>query len=104
MSSALAIDKLARHLASLDPDERWSRWQHGGLAADLRRIRADAVRSALEEEPDLPEPEAIDRFLSRRSDAVAHVAELVRDVGAEETDRLDAIAVATRAVRDVVHR
>ncbi|MDX1622119.1 MAG: NAD-glutamate dehydrogenase, partial [Nitriliruptorales bacterium] len=104
LSSELAIDKLGRHLASFDPDPRWSRWQHGGLAADLRSIRADAVRRALEEEPDLPEPEAIERFLSRRSDAVAHVRDLVRDVGSEDTDRLDAVAVATRAIRDAVRR
>ncbi|MDX1657378.1 MAG: NAD-glutamate dehydrogenase [Nitriliruptorales bacterium] len=104
LSSELAIDKLGRHLSSFDPDPRWSRWQHGGLAADLRSIRADAVRRALEEEPDLPGPEAIDRFLSRRTDAVAHVRDLVRDVGSEDTDRLDAVAVATRAIRDAVRR
>ncbi|MDX1621287.1 MAG: NAD-glutamate dehydrogenase, partial [Nitriliruptorales bacterium] len=104
LSSALSIDQLTRHLGSVDPDGRWSRWQHGGLANDLRETRARAVRIALEEEPDLAEPDAIQRFLSRRQDALEHVQQLVRDVGSEPAGRLDAIAVATRALRQALRR
>ncbi len=99
LGSALAADRLRRVLDRLEPSERWSRWQHGGLLADLRDVQRSAVSSTFSEEPDLPEPEAVQRFLSRREDGLLHAVELVREVEAQSDPTLDAVAVAVRTVR-----
>ena len=102
LGNALAIDRLQRALERLDVEGRWERWQQGGLAGDLRRLRRGAVAGALHEEPSMAEPDAVDRFLQRRRDALDRAAALVAQVEVSDELALDAVAVASRAVREAL--
>ena len=99
LGSALAVDRLRRVLERVDAPGRWARWQHTGLLADLRDVQREAVGRTFTEEPSLPEPEAVQRFLTRREERILHAVELVREVEAANDPELDAVGVAVRAVR-----
>ncbi|MBW3619653.1 MAG: NAD-glutamate dehydrogenase [Actinobacteria bacterium] len=102
LASALGVDRLRRVLDRIEPEGRWARWQHGGLLSDLREVQRAAVARTLSEEPSLAEPEAVQRFLTRRETAFRHAIELIREVESDEHPRLDAVSVAVRAVRSAL--
>jgi NAD-specific glutamate dehydrogenase len=64
LGDGLGIDRLEDLLARVTPTTVWGRRQRTGLTADLRRARRDATETALAGYPDLPEPEAAQRFLA----------------------------------------
>ncbi|MBW3657184.1 MAG: NAD-glutamate dehydrogenase [Actinobacteria bacterium] len=99
LASALGVDRLRRVLDRIEPEGRWSRWQHGGLLGDLREVQRAAVARTLREEPSLAGPDAVQRFLTRRDAALRHAIDLIRDVESDEEPTLDAVSVAVRAIR-----
>jgi glutamate dehydrogenase len=103
LGDGLGIDRLEDGLGRTTVATPWARRQRTGLRTDLRRLRRDAARLALDG-PSEDAPAIVERFLAPRADPVARA----RAVGAEadrvDVDRLDAIAVAARAVRDAVDR
>ena len=102
LGSALAVDRLQRVLERLEVEGRWARWQQGGLAGDLRSLLREAVASAFHEEPDMPEPDAVDRFLQRRHRTLDRASTLVGEVETSDPPTLEAVAVAARAVREAL--
>ncbi len=104
VEEALGIDQLVDRLrnAVVDHDDAWSRAAVRGLLDDLDDLRRSAARRALESSPDVGEPEAVAGFLGARSGPAAEIAGLLRRIDAEPTVRLDALAVATRAVRHAI--
>jgi len=102
LGESLGIDRLVERLRQATPAGRWGRAAWRGLIDDLDHLRRAAARRALTDHPDQPEPEAVLRFLVGRSRAVAEVTRLLRDVESEAEPSLDAVAVATRAVRQVI--
>ncbi len=104
VEEALGIDQLVDRLiqAVVADDDAWSRAAVRGLLDDLDELRRLGARRALELPPDVAETEAVPRFLAARSAPRAELTALLRRIDAEPTIRLDALAVATRAVRRAV--
>ncbi|HEX2024532.1 MAG TPA: NAD-glutamate dehydrogenase domain-containing protein [Acidimicrobiales bacterium] len=102
LGESLGVDRLLRRLEQTAAPDRWSRAARRGLADDLTDLRRLGTRRALEEHPDQPESEAVVRFLAARVDRIADVARLVAELESEPSPRLDAVTVATRAVRRAI--
>ncbi len=104
LGDALAIDRLEQLLERVEPNRPWTRRQHRGLAADLRRLRRDAAHQALAEAPDRDPSTAVRAFLDVRGAVVDRLHLVVQDIERTEDGGLDAIAVAARAVRETIDR
>ncbi|MDQ6725095.1 MAG: NAD-glutamate dehydrogenase [Actinomycetota bacterium] len=102
LGEGLGIDRLTDRLQQSSPRDRWGRAAWRGLIDDLDDLRRAAARRALDDAPDQPESEAMVRFLATRAAAVGEVTRLLRDVEATPSPSLDAVAVATRAVRRAI--
>jgi glutamate dehydrogenase len=102
VGESLGVDRLHRRLEQTTGGDRWSRAARRGLVDDLADLRRLGARRALEEHPDQPEPDAVVGFLAARVDRIADVARLVADLESEPSTRLDAVTVATRAVRRAI--
>ncbi|MGH3923346.1 MAG: hypothetical protein ACRDTT_10830, partial [Pseudonocardiaceae bacterium] len=80
----------------------WERWQHRGLLDELGGLGRAAAASAIAEQPDLAPEEAAARFLERRAAPHKRVSTLVRMLDRSDAATLHAIAVAVRALHDIV--
>jgi len=102
LGEALGIDRLVDRLSQSSPDDRWGRAAWRGLVDDLDDLRRSAARRALDDHHDQPEPEAVIRFLAARAGSVGVITRMLRDVESGPLTSLDAVAVATRAVRRAI--
>jgi len=102
LGESLGIDRLVDRLRQAVPEGRWGQAAWRGLIEDLDHLRRAAARRALEDHPDHPEPEAVLRFLVDRASPVGEITRLLRDIESETQPSLDAVAVATRAVRRAI--
>jgi glutamate dehydrogenase len=102
LGESLGIDRLVDHLGRTTIEDRWSRAAWRGLHDDLLDLRRLTTRQALEEHPGEDEVDAVVRFLDRRTDQVAEISVILRDVDGDAPASLDAVMVAYRAVRGVV--
>jgi NAD-specific glutamate dehydrogenase len=102
LGESLGIDRLVERLHQATPAGRWGWAARRGLLDDLDDLRRHAARRALVDHPEAPEAEAVLRFLMDRARLVAEVTRLLRDIESETEPSLDAVAVATRAVRKVI--
>ncbi len=94
----LGLDHLEELLGRVEVDDPWSRRQRDGIAADLRRLRRDATLAALQRHPDLDEPAAVRAELTGHAEPIARARSVAAQVVGAEDHRLDAIAVAVRAI------
>jgi glutamate dehydrogenase len=104
VEEALGIDQLVerlRHMA-VDEGDRWSHDAVRGLLDDLADLRRLGARRALEVPSEVGEREAVARFVASAAAASAEVTSLLRRIDAEPKVRLDALLVATRAVRRAI--
>jgi glutamate dehydrogenase len=99
LSEASGIDRLRERLRRTPVTDRWSRAAWQDLADDLDELRRAAAHRAFEEHPGDDELSAVTRFLAARAPGVSRAIALVRDVEHQPEGRLDAVGVATRAVR-----
>jgi glutamate dehydrogenase len=104
LGDGLGIDRLEDLLARVNPTTVWGRRQRTGLTADLRRARRDATETALAAAPDLPEAEAVERFLAVRGPAVDRARAVIAEAERSDPDRLDAAGVAARTIWDAIER
>jgi glutamate dehydrogenase len=102
LGEALGIDRLGERLRQATPRGRWGWAAWRGLVDDLDHLRRLAARRALDDYPNETELEAVLRFLVSRAHAVGQVTRLLRDIESETEPSLDAVAVATRAVRAAI--
>ena len=98
----LGLDQLGELLGRVEPDDPWSRRQRDGIAADLRRLRRVATLEALRRHPDLDERAAVHAELAAKADAIARARSVASQVTRAEEHRLDAIAVAVRAMEQAL--
>ncbi|MDP9023229.1 MAG: NAD-glutamate dehydrogenase [Actinomycetota bacterium] len=99
----LGLDRLRRLLDRAVPRDRWGRWHVRGLRDDLRGLHRTAAHRALREHRGGPAYDAVRAFITDRQDAVARSARLIDQAVAEEGSvRLDAVAVAVRALREAL--
>jgi NAD-specific glutamate dehydrogenase len=96
------MDRLVDRLRPAAPTGRWGRAAWRGLVDDLDDLRRAAAWRALADHADQPESEAVLRFLVERSAKVGEITRLLRDIESEPQSSLDAVAVATRAVRRAI--
>jgi len=94
----LGLDHLEQLLGRTDPDDPWSRRQRDGIGADLRRLRRDATLNALRRHPELDEPEAVAAELAAHRDTIQRARGIAAQIRDADDHRLDAIAVAVRAM------
>ena len=102
LGESLGIDRLGERLRQAVPDGRWGRAAWRGLVDDLDHLRRAAAERALEDHPGEPEPEAVLGFLVDRAGHVGEVTRLLREIESDPQPSLDAVAVATRAVRRAI--
>jgi glutamate dehydrogenase len=102
LGESLGIDRLGERLRQATPRGRWGRAAWRGLVDDLDHLRRLAARRALDGHPDEPELDAVLRFLVDRAHPVGQITRLLRDIESETEPSLDAVAVATRAVRAAI--
>jgi NAD-specific glutamate dehydrogenase len=104
VEEALGIDQLVERLrrVAVDEGDRWSHDAVRGLLDDLAALRRLGARRALDAPPEVDEREAVARFVGSVAGASADVAALLRRIDAEPKVRLDALLVATRAVRRAI--
>jgi len=96
---ALGLDRLVDQLGRAPVPDHWARAAWHGLFDDLDDLRRDATARAFAEHPGRDAAGAVARFLAARSGPVHEALALVRELEAGPGARLDALAVATRAVR-----
>ena len=102
VGESLGVDRLLHRVGQSTAEDRWARAVRRDLVDDLDDLRRLGAWRALEDHPDQPETEAVIRFLAARVERIAEVARLVTEVESESQPRLDAITVATRAVRRAI--
>ncbi len=102
LGEALGIDRLGDRLRRAAPQGRWGRAAWRGLVDDLDQLRRSAAKRALTEHTALSEPDAVLRFLVDRARQVGEITRLLREIESEAQPSLDAVAVATRAVRRAI--
>lgn len=102
LGESLGIDRLLERLRQVPQTERWARAAWRGLVDDLDDLRRAAAARALGDHPDQPEGDAVVRFLGERAHQVGEITRLLRDIESEPRSSLDAVAVATRAVRRAI--
>ena len=102
VGESLGVDRLLRRLEQTTATDRWSSAARRGLADDLTDLRRLGAGRAFAESPEQAESEAVVRFLAARVEGIADVARLVADLESEPQPRLDAVTVATRAVRRAI--
>ena len=102
LGDELGVDRLEERLSRSRPDDPWSRRQRDGIAADLRRIRRDAALIALSTEGDTDHEQAVRSFLEAREIGIARAGSIMNQLLEAETEQLDAIAVAARAIRGAI--
>jgi glutamate dehydrogenase len=98
VGEALGVDRLLQRLAQPAAEDRWARVARRDLVDDLVELRRQGARQALEDHPDESEEEAVVRFLAGRVAGLGEASRLLNDLESEPALRLDAVAVATRAV------
>jgi glutamate dehydrogenase len=101
VGEALGTDRLADRLRRTAVADRWARAAAQGVADDLDDVRLQAAIRALEAHPG-DEAEAVRRFLAGRAALVGRALAVVEEVESERRLRLDAVAVAVRAIRRAV--
>lgn len=102
LGESLGIDRLVDQLGHTTPSDRWSLAAWRGLLDDLDDLRRLTARRALDDHPEKNELDAVLRFLAARTSQVAEVNRLLREIEADAHSSLDALTVATRAVRRVI--
>jgi len=102
VGESLGVDRLIQRVRLAVAEDRWSTAVRRGLIDDLTDLRRLGARRALRDHPDHSEPEAVIRFLAERVEQIGEVARLVSEVESEAQPRLDAVTVATRAVRQAI--
>jgi glutamate dehydrogenase len=117
LSERLGIDRLEEALRRVDATSGWARRERLGLAMDLRRARRTAAVIALSTsvapetsarpDPHVPEvavADVVDRFLAERREHLERTRATIAEAESSEGWGLDALGVATRAVRQTVER
>ncbi|HUH06665.1 MAG TPA: NAD-glutamate dehydrogenase domain-containing protein, partial [Egibacteraceae bacterium] len=102
LDEALPLNALHSRLERLTPSGHWQRWQHRGLIDELRDIRRAAAEQALSRSPSASPAEAVDALLAQRAAARERLDTLVRLIEREQEVDLSAVAVAVRALRDLL--
>jgi glutamate dehydrogenase len=102
IGQTLGVDRLVERLRATPAGDRWSRVAAQGLVDDLDDLRRLAARRALQEHPADEPATAVARFLTDRADRVDETNELIAEIERDGEARLDAIAVALRALRRTV--
>ncbi len=96
---SLGLDRLVDLLRKAPVTDQWARAAWQGLLDDLDELRREAAYRAFVEHPERDAPDAVARFLAARAEPVHEAVALVREIEGGPSARLDAIAVAVRAVR-----
>jgi glutamate dehydrogenase len=100
LAAALPLDLLRRRLGQVRPEGRWAQWQHRGLLDELGTVARVAAATAIAEQPGAVPEQTVGSFLSARAAQRSRLASLLSQLGPEPS--LDAIAVAVRALHDVL--
>ncbi len=98
----LGVDQLEELLGRAAPTDPWSRRQRDGLAADLRRLRRVAALAALGRHPDLDERAAVRAEVTEHAERIQRARSVAQQVTQADEHRLDAIAVAVRAMEQAM--
>ena len=100
VSAALGLDRLERAIErDRVLDDRWALLQGHGVRSDIEDVRWQAAKEVLARGDGTS---AIETFVADHNERIQSAAELVSAVDRTRPTRLDAIAVAVRAVRDVL--
>ena len=102
LNDGLPLNRLGTRLRSVAPEGHWMRWQHRGLMDDLRDLRRTAAAQALEASPGQDAERVVNRYLQQRAVPLRRVAAILSLLDEQENAGIPGIAVAVRALRQVV--
>ncbi|MEX0657607.1 MAG: NAD-glutamate dehydrogenase [Egibacteraceae bacterium] len=102
LSELLPFDVLAARVEQVPAESHWERWQMRGLTDDLRDLRRRTAARAIREGPPTTAVETAERFLATRTPASTRVDALVRRLQAEPDAGLEGVAVAVRALHELL--
>ncbi len=102
VGESLGVDRLVDKLGHTTPGDRWSLAAWRGLLDDLDDFLRLIARRALDDQPEKEELDAVVGFLAARTHRVAAIIRLLREIESDPHCSLDAVTVATRAVRRIV--
>ncbi|HVL98550.1 MAG TPA: NAD-glutamate dehydrogenase [Egibacteraceae bacterium] len=102
VSELLPLEVLHARLRDLPVETHWERWQARGLTDELRDLRMLAADRALREAPGTGAPGSVRRLLAARGPARARVDDILARLRREPEAGLDGVAVAVRALRELL--
>ena len=103
VGARLGIDRLVGQLGRAPAGDRWSKAAWQGALDDLDELRRVGARLVLAERPGGPAGDAVAAFTAARPRPTARALALIADLEREPEPRLEALAVAARAVRVALH-
>ncbi len=102
LTDALPLNRLGARLSAVTPQGPWERWQHQGLLDDLRDLRRAAAAQALDARPGGAADEVVAAYLDEREQPLNRVGAILRMLDDEDNAGTAPIAVAVRALREIV--
>jgi len=102
LGERLEIDWLENQLEALPVATRWQRWAQQSLEDDLFAVRRQLAETVLEEAGGAPIDEAVEMFLTARSEPVARLQRFMRSLAVEGVTDIAQLTVALRQIRALV--
>jgi glutamate dehydrogenase len=99
MEDRVQIGWVQEQLDALPVSTRMQRWALQALRDDLWRARRELAQRALGEAPGAPVPEAVDRFVEARPDAMRRLEGFARTLAVEGAADLAGLTLAVRQLR-----
>lgn len=103
LGAALHFERIENKLARVTTPDAWATRQRDGIRSDLRRARRDATRLTLQADDHLDVATAVAQKIAEWQAPIAATLDLIDGIDSEKVS-LDALAVCTRAVHQVVER
>jgi glutamate dehydrogenase len=102
LGELLEIDWLEQQLDDLPAGSRWQRWAQQSMEDDIFALRRHLCERVLEEAGGRPIDEAVEVFLSIRTEACDRVKRFMRSLAMEGVTDLSQLTVALRQLRSLV--
>jgi glutamate dehydrogenase len=99
LEERVALAWVEQHLSELPVSTRTQRWALQALRDDLWRARRDLAQRALQDAPDVPVEEAVDRFVEAHGEAIRRLESLARTLAVEGGADLAGLTLMVRQLR-----
>ena len=102
LTDALPLGRLSTRLRDISPAGPWEHWQYRGLVDDLRDLRRAASAQALDAHATGQPEQIVNHYLAERAEPLKRVSAILSMLDEQEDAGLAGVAVAVRALREIV--